>query len=728
MKNFISFIIILFITNISFGQHILSGSIKDARNKEPLMGVSIYIPATKQGTVSDLDGKFVLKHIPKSKIEVIFSYQGYQTVHRNIQFEQAQKNLQIYMKEAVFEMDEVIVSTGINKLQKDNVMKVAHQNIAALERKGMQNIMEGIAQIPGVSNLSTGTGIAKPVIRGLSGNRVLVYNQGVRLENYQFGEEHGMGVDASGIAGVEVIKGPASLLYGSDALGGVVYLIPEKYAPAHSFHAGMQSKYFSNTRGTHQSLGLKTSEQKWQFLARGAFKINGDYRIPNGDLVLNSANKDKDFKMGVGYKDAKWSADLRYNYNHTLNGMAEGTGFEDKPYAFSGTYQNLHTNNLSLKNSWELGESKLKTNIGFSQFERALLKDGQDFIDMQLRTINTNVLWYLPERHNFQWILGGEAYWQHNTNIGPHILLPNAQTNNLGLFSTLNYTHNNTALQGGLRYDYRTIDAAYISNSRPGLKRNLGSFTGSLGVKQDWHDNWQVRLNFASGFRAPNLAELTSNGEHEGRVEIGDRDLKNEQNFQTDFNLDYNSSHFTFFVNTFYNKIHHYIYLAPLGYQQNNLAVYAYKQNDAKLYGGETGVHFHPHPWDWLHISSSFETVIAQTSNGGNLPLIPADQWKNELQINHRYSKGAIKKIYGGVQINHTFASRPDEEEDVYPAYTLLNTNFGMAFKYKKMHGEFNLVVHNLTDRTYISNLSVLREDKIPNQGRNFIIGLKLIL
>lgn len=632
------------------------------------------------------------------------------------------------MQEAVFEMDEVIVSTNTNKLQKDNVMKVSHKSIATLSRKGTQNIMEGIAQIPGVSNLSTGTGIAKPVVRGLTGNRVLVYNQGVRLENYQFGEEHGMGVDASGIAGVEVIKGPASLLYGSDALGGVVYLIPEKYAPAHTSHVNLQSKYFSNTRGAHQSLVVKSSGKKWRFLARGAYKINGDYRIPNGDLVLNSANKDKDFKMGIGFKDTKWSADLRYNFNHTLNGMAEGTGFENNPYVFSGTYQNLHTNNLSLKNSWTLGEHKLKTNIGFSQFERALLKDGQDFIDMQLRTITANVLWYLPERHNFQLILGSEILGQHNTNLGPHILLPNAQTNNLALFSTLNYTHKKTALQGGMRYDYRTINAAYISDSRPALKKSLGSFTGSFGIKQDWLDNWQVRLNFASGFRAPNLAELTSNGEHEGRVEIGDRNLKNEQNFQTDFNLDYESSHFTFFVNTFYNQIHHYIYLTPLGYQQNNLEVYAYKQNDARLYGGEAGIHFHPHPWDWLHIQSSFETVTGQTLDGDNLPLIPADQWKNDLSINHRYSKGAIKQIYGGMQLNHTFASRPGEEEDTYPAYTLLNANFGMAFKFKKMQGEFNLAVHNLTNKTYISNLSVLREDNIPNQGRNVIIGLNLSL
>ncbi len=725
-KLFISIIIIFFISS-SFGQYKLSGKVLDAHTHLPMSGVSVYIPQLNTGTLTDSSGSFKFDKITYKTIKVQFSYIGYKPLERTVVFDKPEKYLKIFLQEAVFEIDQVIVSTHTNKLQKDNVMKVSHQSLSSLRRKGMQNIMEGIAEIPGVSNLSTGTGIVKPVIRGLTGNRVLVYNQGVRLENYQFGEEHGMGIDAAGIAGVEVIKGPASLLYGSDALGGVVYLIPEKYAPSHSFLLDYQSAFFTNTKGMHQTMAFKQSTEKWRFLLRGAYKLNGDYMIPDGHRVLNSANTVKDIKMGMGYKGLHWLSDLRYNFNHTLNGMPEEIGIAENIFKIAGTYQNLHTHNLSLKNTWQLGNNKLKTNFGFSQVRRALVKQGQNFIDMRLQTFNTNILWYLPEYRNFQWILGGEAYWQHNANKGPHILLPNAQTNNLGLFSTLNITRNNTALQVGLRYDYRTINAAYISNSRQGLKRSLGSFTGSLGVKQDWHDKWQLRLNFASGFRAPNLAELTSNGEHEGRIEIGNPNLKNEQNYQADFNLDYKNTHFTFFGNAFYNHINNYIYLAPVSNQSNGLPVYAYKQNNAYLYGGEAGIHFHPHPWDLLHLKSSYEMVIGKNQNGRYLPLIPADQWKNELRINKPYTEGWLKQIYGGCQVNHTFASRPNVEEESYPSYTLLNANFGMAFKYKNMNAEINLSVHNLTNKTYISNLSVLREEKIPNQGRNFILNFKIL-
>ena len=727
MKNIISLIIILFSTSLSFGQYTLSGSIKDARNKKPLMGVSIYIPATKQGTVSNLDGKFILKHIPKSKIEVIFSYQGYQTVHRNIQFDQTQKNLQIYMKEAVFEMDEVIVSTGFNKLQKDNVMKVAHKSVAALERKGMQNIMEGIAQIPGVSNLSTGTGIAKPVIRGLSGNRVLVYNQGVRLENYQFGEEHGMGIDPSGISGVEVIKGPASLLYGSDALGGVVYLIPEKYAPKNQIIGNFNSQYFSNTNGNHNSIGVKTSTEKWQFLARGSHKINGNYEIPSGEIVTNSANNAIDLKLGVGFHQKGFKSDLRYNYNHTKNGIPMGLSEGTKDYNFIDTYQDLQNHNLSLKNNLKIGRSHLKTDFGFSQVRRALVKQDQNFIDMQLNTFNADLKWYAPKWRQWDMIAGTQVMMQNNTNFGLHDLLPNAQIANFGLFVNLNKAFNNSILQGGLRYDYRYIHTKTINASRPGFEKKLGSFSGALGFKQNLMEGMNMRLNVASGFRAPNLAELTSNGEHEGRIEIGNHNLKNEQNIQTDLNWDYTSSHIEFFVNGFYNHINHYIYLQPLTYITGPLPAYAYQQDNAYLYGSEIGLHFHPHPWDWLHLKSSFETVIGKKQNGSYLPLIPADQWKNELRLTHKSHQSILEKYFWFVAFNRNFKARNNPDEGYYPAYSLFNTGLGAELSYKKAKISLHLAIHNLTNENYISNLSVLREKQIPNQGRNIILGLNFI-
>ena len=727
MKKILSFIIIIFSLSLSFGQYSLSGTVKDAKTKEPLAGVSIYIPATKQGAVSDLDGKFQFEKITKPDIEIVFSYQGYQELHQKIHFDSPQKTIEILLPEAVFAIDQVIVSTGFNKLQKDNVMKVSHQSLANLAQKGMQNIMEGIAQVPGVSNLSTGTGIVKPVIRGLSGNRVLVYNQGVRLENYQFGEEHGMGIDAAGISGVEVIKGPASLLYGSDALGGVIYLIPEKFASKNQTVYNLNTTYFSNTSGFHISPGIKTSTDKWQFLARGSWKQNGDYQIPSGERVLNTTNKDTDLKLGVGYHQTGYKTDLRYNYNHTLNGLATGIGLENTNYDFTGKYQDLTTHNISWKNDIRWHKSHIKTNFGFSKVRRALVVNQQPFIDMRLNTFNGDIKWYAPKKQDWEWIAGTQFMWQTNSNAGQHFLLPNAHIANIAVFTNVNHSFGNSIVQGGIRYDFRNTHTETIDAGRPGFDKHTGSFSGALGYKQDLGEKMALRLNLASGFRAPNLAELTSNGEHEGRIEIGNPDLKNEQNIQADINWEYTSTHIEFFVNGFYNHINHYIYLQPVFYTANMLPVYVYQQDNAYLYGGEAGLHFHPHPWDWLHIKSSFETVTGKKQTGEYLPLIPADQWKNEIRIANKIPHKIWQKYYWFAELNRTFKARSNPYEAIYPAYTLVNTGIGAKLQYQKMTAVLNLSVHNLFNQTYISNLSVLREDHIPNQGRNLIVRFNLI-
>jgi len=723
MKKLIIFTILLLSSINFYAQYTLTGKVTDIQTKEPLTGVNIYIPELKKGTISDINGGFNLKNITVAKITVHFSYEGYAPLTKKIVFKQSIYQLEVRMHKTVLEMDEVIISTGTNKLQKDNVMKVAHKSLSGMQKKGIQNIMEGIAQIPGVSNLSTGTGIAKPVIRGLTGNRVLVYNQGVRLENYQFGEEHGMGIDASGIQSVEVIKGPASLLYGSDAMGGVVYLVPEKYAPKHKNTLHINSQFFSNTSGVHSSIGYKTSGEHWKLIARGAYKLNADYQIPNGQRVVNSANNTKDFKMGIGYQSKDFKSDFRYNYNRTQNGMATDMADISPAYKFIGKYQDLTTHNFSLKNDFTSGKSHFKTNVGFSQVRRKLIKLNNPFIDMQLQTFNADIKWYLPEWKHWESIVGLQGMHQINTNYGQHFLLQNALINNIGLFANLNRKFNKTIIQTGLRYDYRTIHTETINTQRPGFENNLSSFSGALGLKQELNDQMNLRFNLASGFRAPNLAELTSNGEHEGRIELGNPNLKNEQNIQADLNWDYSSTHFEFFVNAFYNKIHHYIYLAPQNMMMNMLPVYAYKQDNVNLYGGETGIHLHPHPLDWLHIKSSYEMVVGKKQTGEYLPLIPADQWKNEIRLTKKQSHKSLRKYYMALEINHTFKARTPETEE-YPGYTLINARVGADFKYKKMKASVFLAAHNLLNKTYISNLSILKEKGIPNQGRNFILGL----
>ena len=228
MKLIFSILFIGF-TAMALGQSKLSGTITDEKNN-PISGANIVLPELHKETISDENGKFSISSIPNGNHKVVVTFIGFATQIKTINFSGKESNLSIVLMESEEHMDEVIVSTAFNKMQSQNVMKVEHQSVKALQQKGATTLIEGLATIPGVSQVSTGTSIGKPVIRGLSGNRVLVYTQGVRLENQQFGEEHGLGLNDAGVESVEVIKGPASLLYGSDALGGVLYFNPEKFA------------------------------------------------------------------------------------------------------------------------------------------------------------------------------------------------------------------------------------------------------------------------------------------------------------------------------------------------------------------------------------------------------------------------------------------------------------------------------------------------------------------
>jgi iron complex outermembrane receptor protein len=246
-----------------------------------------------------------------------------------------------------------------------------------------------------------------------------------------------------------------------------------------------------------------------------------------------------------------------------------------------------------------------------------------------------------------------------------------------------------------------------------------------LGYKTTPIKNLNFRLNLASGFRAPNLAELSSNGVHEGtnRYEIGNADLKTEQNIQTDLNLEYGNSHWEFFMNGFYNHIGRYIYLSPTGQTLDEHPVFTYIQNDARLYGGEAGLHFHPHPLDWLHFESSFETVQAERTNGTALALIPAKNWNNTLRGEFNVQKW-LNDGYASLNVAHTFEqNRIGTFETPSAEYTLVNLGLGGKIKMGKSLIEIQLNANNLLDKKYIAHLSRLKPDRIPNMGRTFVVG-----
>ena len=736
MQKYIFLILLMGFTAMGFAQNSISGTIKN-QNNEPISTVEISISDANIQTKSNEKGQFEIKNLPIGKWTLIFKKDKFEIKSEVISIgNQEQKILDIILEEEQHHIDEILVSSVFNKTQNENVIKIDHINLKQIQSEGAINLSDALATNPGVSVVSTGVSIGKPVIRGLSGNRVLTYAQGIRLENQQFGEEHGLGLNSNGQESVEIIKGPASLLYGSDAMGGILYFNPEKYAANNKTELSVNQVVNSNTKGSNSSVTLKTSEEKFKFLVQNNYTTHADYKTPNGETVVNTRFIEKDFKIGTSYATSRYVADFRYNYNDLNLGLPEEE-IEDSRYRTPlFPSQKIENHLLSFNQKVFFKNSKLEATAGYVFNDRKEL-EGVDEIAlfMKLKTFNYNVRYYLPDFGKFETIIGFQGMNQENRNFGKERLIPNAKIADIGFFGTSQYKFNKNVLQFGVRYDFRNVNIEEFGDlgtegSFQKLDKDFESINASLGFKTEITEKITSRINVATGFRAPNLSELSSNGVHEGsnRYEIGNVNLKNEQNFQIDLNVDYNAEHFDFFANGFYNHINNYIFISPNGNVIDDNFVYDYLQNNAVLYGGETGIHLHLHEIDWLHMTSSYEMVIGQLNNNSSLPLIPANQWKNNFRANFDVSKN-IKNSFIFLQANYTFnQNKIGEFETKTNDYFLLSSGIGTDIQLNKSKFNMYLTATNLLNKQYIAHLSRLKADGIYNMGRNIILGVNFNL
>ncbi len=402
-------------------------------------------------------------------------------------------------------------------------------------------------------------------------------------------------------------------------------------------------------------------------------------------------------------------------------------------------YQSINNHIFSTKSTVFFSESSLNFNLGFTyndrkEFEEEHHHDDEDHeeetdeilepaLQMVLKTFSYDVKYNLPTFGKFETIVGVQGMNQTNTNHGEEQLIPDATTNDFGILATSHIHFEKIDIQLGTRFDNRNI------NVKSAFKKSFNSFNGAFGIKTNLTKSIVSRLNLATGFRAPNLAELTSYGSHEGtnRFEIGNANLENEQNFQIDLALEFNNEHIEVYANAFYNKVNNYIFLSPNGEFVGADPVFLYLQDDAKLYGGEFGLHIHPHPLDWLHFESSFETVTGKQNNDEYLPLIPANKINNIIRI--EFDTATITKGYAFIKLSTTLdQNRISSFETKTNGYNLMSVGFGGKIKFAKQELSISLSGTNLTNKSYINHLSRLKTDNIFNMGRNITIGLSYAL
>ena len=645
------------------------------------------------------------------------------------------------------ELDEIVLTLPFDQTLGKSVLKVDKLNFNDINPIIKQYISNSISKLPGVSIISTGPGIGKPSIRGLSFNRVVVINQGLRLENQQWGEEHGIATSSSGVNSVEVVKGPLYVLYGSDAMGGVLYIEPEKYSTSNDLSVDYTGIFNSNYSGLSNNLGLKGNSGKFSYIFRADMVDNESFSSPDGE-VENTWFKQNDFKAGVAYQTEKFQSDLRLSMSAIEVGiphMEEGhddhddheeEGHDDHEDHEEGEhFQEINHTALTWKNTFDMGNNHtLDITLGRQSNERKEFggheeeeedhddheeedheghEEGEAELDMDLETNSIDIKLTMPQSDNFNLIMGLNITNQENKNFGHEELIPDAKKGDFGFFALgqLDLDESSQALIGA-RYDSRSITSG--SNSS-----DFKNFNGSIGYKKDY-ENSILRINLSSGFRAPDLIELYADGSHHGSFQYkkGNTSLVAEESIQTDFSYQINNEDSIISFDLFYNDISDYIYLSPSSMFEDGLRVYDYMQQDAKLYGGEIHVNKNT-GLNWLSYYTSVEYVFAESSDGEALPFIAPLTFNQVFNID--FGSDYSLEIDFIAKAKQGRVSMFEEKTDGYSVLNL-SGNYMTSF----LDNDLNLFwrVSNVFDKEYYDHLSRLKTAGIHEMGRNISVGL----
>ncbi|MEO6305535.1 MAG: TonB-dependent receptor, partial [Bacteroidia bacterium] len=550
----ITTIIAICISGLTIAQNSLRGAVTSIIDDKPIPGVIVNLPELNAQTETDSSGTFSFKNIAKGyyQLQVIkFGYAHF-TARVFINDSSITKNVQI--KPDPNYLNEIVVYGDQQSKRSETSNTIDVLDAKTMRELGALSLSDGIAKLPGVNQLSTGAGISKPVIRGLFGNRIQTVLLGMRFDNQQWQDEHGLGLTDIGVDRIEIIKGPSSLFYGSEAMGGVLNIINEKNAPVGKTQADVSSRFFSNTYGYSVDAGVKRSTQKINWGIRLGTESHADYSDGNNMRILNSRFGGYVGKASLGFRHKRWINENTYMFAQNSFGfLMDAYQVYDKAddrlsRSFERPHHTVVINMFTSQNTFLLNASKLKINLGFHSNNRQEQEGASGIsLDMVLDTYTGLINWTKDFNETTQLVIGSQNQFQTNLNNGSRIIVPNANLFESSLFSYLKKHYKYIVIEGGIRYDYKDIQTlpTGVLNSgspyNPGTKviptnKNYSTVNGALGASVFDTKHINVKLNVSSGYRGPNLAELSSNGLHEGslRYELGNIDLKVEQNICTD--------------------------------------------------------------------------------------------------------------------------------------------------------------------------------------------------
>jgi iron complex outermembrane receptor protein len=754
----------------------ISGRLIDASGNS-LPGVGISIHELSRGAQSDATGFFNILGLKPGKYHLHFVLLGYRATEMDVLLSDADVALTVVLNLASIELNNVTIEESMLKQsQREQSQSVTVLDRNYMLKNGNASLMRMLENVAGVSSISTGMGVSKPVIRGLSFNRVVVAENGIKQEGQQWGADHGLEIDPNGVERIEIIKGPASLLYGSDGIGGVLNIRPAPAPDLNSTEASIQTNYRSVNDFMGVSGMVALNRNNYFTRIRISAQDFADYRIPADSFIYNSyvlpivnkrlkntAGSENALQWMVGTTQAWGVSSLTFSYFDQKSGFFSGSHGIPRSYQLNDDtlnrdidlpYQRVRHAKLISNSSFLIGKSWLEIDLGYQNNHRSEYSyphvhgkgpqpSGNLELDFVLQTYSMNSRLHVPRGEKQRWVFGANATQQQNSIGGFNFLIPNFASKQAGAFAFYRRDGRTVLLNVGLRFDYaqlqterafRTIylDSVTISGyeqASPRLERYFSNYSGSAGISWFPAKNLNIKYNVGSAYRIPTAPELTSNGVHHGtfRHELGDSTLSSERSLQNDLLIRYSNKQFELNFSPYINYFHNFIFLEPqpkFSPLPEAGILYQYNQANALHYGAElqSDMHF----TEQLHVGLS-----AQFTRGWNLethyflPFIPPLQARLDAEYEWANWAKFLPDVFVGAQMQIAAAQNEvARNEKATPGFTLFHLSMGCTIKLGQTNCKLVGNIQNLFDTAYLAHLNRYRQLNLLEAGRNIMLSL----
>ncbi len=756
--------------------HTLDAYILDEEDQKPIHGADIFIMETGNRAMIGEDGLLHL-HMSPGSYSLQIRRMGYLEKLYNLELTN-DTTIHIYLKPSPLKIEEIVIlSPSIEGELRQSSMNAQVLDREYLERNYNSTFSQGIEKLPGLNSITTGVGIAKPVIRGLQGNRITVNDRGVRQEGQQWGSDHGLEIDPYAVDRVEIIRGAASLLYGSDAMGGVINLLEPQLAPKGSYQSSVLGVFRGNNDHIGTSVHLSGRPGDTYFAGRATWQEYGDYRVPadeftyngfvlpiEGRRLKNTAGRERHFSAEVGRVLPQGNLRLSLSNYSQETGLFPGAVGIPRSYALvhDGSYRNVDIPRQVIDHFKAILNARLKTGPGRLEIDAGYQRnnrreesfphvhgqgpspEGNTALGLLLHTFTVNTRYSL--RHNERWktVIGINSQYQENERSGFEFLLADFRTLQAGLSAMSEYRASDKLnISFGLRHDYAEIDVEpyfmpiyaspdeIIGTMQRGeeVRQSYSVPTAAAGLSWNPQEEWNFKLNLGRSFRFPTAPELGMNGIHHGtfRHEVGSSELEAERGWQVDAGAYYRQESWSLSLTPYWNYFDNFIFLRPTATFSplpEAGQLYRYTQARAVHTGAELALDWQVHPK--LNVTTSGEYVYnINLDNGLALPFTPPLLLRSEVTW-HLVQKKDLETYLFAEAVVAAAQNRTDRNEPSTPGYEIFNAGIAGSRQWGRFRMDLQIQVRNLADTFYLQHLSRYRLLNLPEPGRNAMVSLKL--